>query len=581
MPASSHCEAGLKAHAAGQHEKAVVHFTQGLKALTPGHVDRIKLLDHRISALLKLKKREEALNDAKLMIREARSDGRGYWRCGQLESLAQNQEAALKWYEHGVKNVAHTDKLYTTLTTKCTKIRALVQQLVVLSNPRDPMALLPLEIVDFIVKLLEFRTLITLTRVSKAWRNVLCKLPPLNDTIDFSGASRSITYQQFRASLRRLSKNPRQAVICSFSHPASHLLAEYADRWFQKDCLGRLEVDDRQFPLNICTNTRLSVLKLGPQTAISLQGVSQVLRKCSRLTVACFENVIRLASGSGDLSLEPVFPLSRMSDWAQDFVQHHLKELTIRCNTGRGGHTREFRAEISTPIFSAFRSLETLSCSGIELYSGAKFAPVSLPSGNYSEPEFASLPLKQLELSESLIDIKAFPPTISALNLSGSTLWDFVKADAVAFANLEHLNLYRTYNAVALLGKMKNPSALRALHIDLKAHEWSAEGQREIPQLENLKHLRIRSQELEDKHVHTFFAKFPRLETLRLEVAKISGVFLATLLRDLAAKLTYIFLEDCMNVSHDAVEFARTSGVTVEVKNTMYGGGGRRIVHAR
>ena len=534
--------------------------------MNPGHPDRLKLLDHRIGTLLKLKKLDEALKDAKTVIREARSDGRGYLRCGQLESLQANNKAALKWYEHGVKNVSPSDRLHAPLQAKLTKTRDLVQKEHVQSNPRDPMATLPLEIVEMIIACLEFKTLVASTRVSRSWKDILCSLPPLTDTLDFSGASASVSYHQFRVALRRLKKYPRKAVLCSLREPASKLLPEHLERWFLKNCLEHLEVDDKRYSLELSSPfvPKLTTVVFSISAPIAPFQVFSILKQCTRLTYARFDNVSGRATDSG-----------QFMQWSAGFDQPALKHLELR-SLVQGRDSASYN--IWASAFNPFRNLETLRCSGLSMIRDVK-----------GDCDLSELPLKHLEISRSaLYTLPKLPPTLSELNLLDSWVGDSDWGQMqMQLPQLEHLNLFGASSFGVfqeLLFNVRMNGSLRTLHLDGNAWPGQLAGHHSgfLGCLDHysVKNLRLRWQYLGDDDTDSFIRKVPNVETVRLENARITGVFIAALLRRPDNKLKYLCLQDCDNVSRDAIEFARSLGVTVEVKCTQSVQGGRRLVQA-
>jgi tetratricopeptide (TPR) repeat protein len=60
-------------------------------------LDVLPILDLRVAVYVKLGNVELARKDATSMIRDNKSDSRGYLRCAQLERLQENLSAALRW----------------------------------------------------------------------------------------------------------------------------------------------------------------------------------------------------------------------------------------------------------------------------------------------------------------------------------------------------------------------------------------------------------------------------------------------------------------------------------------------------
>merc|ERR1711939_1226507 len=76
---------------------------------------RTTILDTRVAVYLRMDKPDLALKDAKAMIRNDRTDGRGYIRCGQIETERGNTTAAASFYEHGLKHVRTSSQQFETI----------------------------------------------------------------------------------------------------------------------------------------------------------------------------------------------------------------------------------------------------------------------------------------------------------------------------------------------------------------------------------------------------------------------------------------------------------------------------------
>jgi tetratricopeptide (TPR) repeat protein len=60
-------------------------------------LDVLPILDLRVAVYVKLGNVELARKDATSMVRDNKSDSRGYLRCAQLERFQENPSAALRW----------------------------------------------------------------------------------------------------------------------------------------------------------------------------------------------------------------------------------------------------------------------------------------------------------------------------------------------------------------------------------------------------------------------------------------------------------------------------------------------------
>jgi len=151
MPRSSEDlrEIGKQYYGAKQYGKAIEAFTQALEARSPPD---ISLYDYRAATWEKLDKLEEALRDARQMIRLQRREVRGYLRTGKILQKLQKPDVALGIYQYGIRNVPASSENYDLLQKMHDK---LTRQL---SPPKsvDPFVVLPVELIEMIISYLSF-----------------------------------------------------------------------------------------------------------------------------------------------------------------------------------------------------------------------------------------------------------------------------------------------------------------------------------------------------------------------------------------------------------------------------------------
>ena len=90
------------------------------------------------------------------------------------------------------------------------------------------------------------------------------------------------------------------------------------------------------------------------------------------------------------------------------------------------------------------------------------------------------------------------------------------------------------------------------------------------PWFRGLTNLRIGDRRtIKDQQSQVLLDNCPNLETLQLEAASITGVFLSDLIRAESSKLRKITLSTCNQVSRDIVPWARERGVEIEFVNGL------------
>lgn len=254
--------------------------------------DVFTILDQRVAVHVKLGNIDLARKDAMSMIRTNKSDGRGYLRCGQLDRLEDNPSAALRWYEHGLKQVPGNDPLRPTLDAQRIKTKSLLEQKFMFSNSRDPVSTLPAELFQLVVMHLDYVDAIRALRVSKAWKVTLSRLKPLTDTIDFSNAKRKIDYKMMAAALKRLGPSPKVLIMTDLAEPATHLLRTNLERWRNYTQLEELAISSKVLGPRCLSfdkyNLKILTMEHGK---IHASMVHQIMLMCSSLKVARFSNV--------------------------------------------------------------------------------------------------------------------------------------------------------------------------------------------------------------------------------------------------------------------------------------------------
>lgn len=253
---------------------------------------RTTILDTRVAVYLRMDKPDLALKDAKAMIRNDRTDGRGYIRCGQIEIGRGNATAAASFYKHGLKYVPTSSQQFETISTALSNAREQIRVATMNSKPTDPMRTLPLEIVGTILSFVSYKQHVRMLRVCKAWNRLLRGLRPLIDTLAFPKPSKDVTPRMLHAALRRL-KCPTAVYVRGLHESASRILADRMQCWQNFQNLSALEVQDKvlapwKLPLS---KYGLTSIKFGPSTAIPILFVRDILRDCPSLETAQFENV--------------------------------------------------------------------------------------------------------------------------------------------------------------------------------------------------------------------------------------------------------------------------------------------------
>ncbi|KAK6338975.1 hypothetical protein TWF696_009771 [Orbilia brochopaga] len=183
------------AYRKGNYQLAIDKFTEALN-MRPAIT--MALLDGRAAAYEKTGQPKLALKDAKAMMAYEKTNPKGYLRAGKVLHLMDKPDVAIDIYKLGLKHVAATDpnvNLLQGILDKAVAKQTAVEQAAVAVAARnrfDPMQVLPLELVELILKQLPFRTVVAVQRVSRVWHSVISGNARFWTTLDFTGARKAV-----------------------------------------------------------------------------------------------------------------------------------------------------------------------------------------------------------------------------------------------------------------------------------------------------------------------------------------------------------------------------------------------------
>jgi len=343
-------EKGRKCYTERKYDEAVHAFTQALEAPKASLQERINVLDLRVGTYVKLSKLDEGFRDAKAMVRQARNDGRGYLRCGQLERLKENYPLAVQWYQHGLRNVSETDRLYPYLQLQLEKAKREAENKVAVSKAKDPLATLPLEVLRMIVSYLDYRQVVGILRVSKAWNRTLSKVEPLIDSIDFGSAQKKVTYHMLKASLARLLKHPIKIVVANLNSAAARYMQTFLEeKWVKCTKLQHFACHDKEVNLTRLRFDRFNLksIAFGAECSTTASAVAYILEACPALNIARFASICK----------HHIPPDSVDSVWESLVWPKNMRRLELIAN--RNNHVQWM------PVLVRFRPQCTINTNGL------------------------------------------------------------------------------------------------------------------------------------------------------------------------------------------------------------------------
>ena len=250
------------------------------------------ILDLRVEVQIRLKESNAALRDAQTMIRNDRGDPRGYLRCGQLCRWKNDYEGAQKWYDQGLKHVSKTNQYYATLESMSLKTAGKLGA-ALKSKFRDPLVVLPMEIVHLLWEYLGFRQAVACLRVSRIWRDILLAIPSIWKTLDLVGAQKNVTLIHAKACIRRLQTSPTTVRLDKLTGPAMTYVQPYIELW---KTIEHFSINIGPLTESGCSWALPSAIKslhLGQQWPVSVYLVDNILRRFDILQNARFDHVVK------------------------------------------------------------------------------------------------------------------------------------------------------------------------------------------------------------------------------------------------------------------------------------------------
>jgi tetratricopeptide (TPR) repeat protein len=251
----------------------------------------ISILDLRIESLLKLRDLDAAGIDARTMVRHDRGDPRGYLRCGQVGRLKNDIAEAQKWYQQGLKKVPQTNESYDKLESMRAKMMCTIvlQQ----SKLRDPLRVLPMDLIHMVFHFLELWEATSCLRVSKTWRNTLLATHSIWKTLDLLGTKRNVSVRHLKACIRRMPSPPTTVRLNKLAYSAETYLQPYIERW---KAIEHLSINlPSLLQLNCASGISAAIksLHVGEHYPVYFKVVDDLLHCCDLLKSARFDAVLK------------------------------------------------------------------------------------------------------------------------------------------------------------------------------------------------------------------------------------------------------------------------------------------------
>lgn len=541
-------EEGKKAYNNKTYNNALSFFKRAQASAKPQTSVQIQILDHLVGVYVKLQDINQAFIAAKSMIRWDRSDSRGYLRCGQVRRIEEDYSSACVWYQQGLKNVKANDELRKSLQSSLDRCREAAKNKLMESKARDPIFCLPFEIALTILAYLDYKEHMSLLRVCKAWNRLVLGQPPVSNTIDFSGAKRMITFTELRVAVKRLHCYPTKLVVSKLSTTAARYLNERLEWWSKKPTIQHLAISHLLIQVEKLSlqSATLRTLIIDDDTCIRNEDVETILRGCHRLrtlstpTVLCFEG-------------------GRVFDFGNSFRQNFLRTL----------------------IISTVKQFQTFSCfpglCHLKYYCYSTFDHEELDLTSNAE-------LRYVELSAINIST-ILPAQVETFKCRRPGVFRVEEN-----SNLSHLELRFVPHLLrqcvnATLPDVFDQIKTLALGFDRDSEEYDPDVLSQmISQCPGVEHIQFDCDMFGDADLGMMVGRMTKLRSLAIENARITGAFLADMLKTDSCQIQKISLRDCSMVSRDTWNWIRQRGISLEIKNSKDlapNFGGRKLIDQR
>lgn len=237
----------LEAQRAIEHKNfggAIATLSDAIANCHDRKADLIHVFDLRCNAYIRQGTFDMALKDAKQMIRIDRADFRGYLRCAKVELQLSNFEKAKRVCELALRSIDKDTKGRHHLQACLLRAEEALKTKVIYEKGTDPMLVLPSEILEIILAYFDYREVVAILRVSKAWHERLNAVDVLTHSIDTSQTYRTLTLQQMKAAFLRLCKAPTSLFLHRLHENAASFAGSELKQWLKWENLRSLVITD-------------------------------------------------------------------------------------------------------------------------------------------------------------------------------------------------------------------------------------------------------------------------------------------------------------------------------------------------
>ena len=493
----------------------------------------MSVLDNRVATLIRLKRYDDALKDARTMIKADKTSASGFIHAGQILEKQGNYERAIEVYQYGLKFGADRAAIKEL---KHGLVQA--QRHIIPEKAKDwMMTTLPIEVLEMIISLLPLKDMVRLLQVCRVWKTVLSRTPRLWKDLNFgTSPALNVKYKTLEVYAQRAQWKVRKLVLPNAARGSIRML------------------------VNKCRT--LTILRLGHRTAhqeeftclLSLMGAKNLQDIRLINYPMAFSQVFDLIHALPSLTRLSASIVSRRDDLlnlADAHIPARMKSIHFE------GHRCNCEYYLGDLLASA-RDLESLRLS-------------SILDGEFRLDHLDRLKDVSLLLHASTGPIR-FPPSIEEILLQ----YQAETATAAAFLNdiqagsltkLKNLTVREGEDGIRLLellhqcGSQLEELALSSYGDEILNHFWMPlkEGH-----FSKLKWLRLSEIDMCDDNLELIGQKCPGLNHLGLfGIPDITGSGIRLLI-EANPQLKHLIMNNCDDVSTDTIFWARSRGIIVD-----------------
>ncbi|KAL4801938.1 hypothetical protein BDV18DRAFT_68378 [Aspergillus unguis] len=534
-------------------EAAISAFTEALKC---PDVDALSVLDNRAATYTKLLRYDQALKDARQMIKQNKQDDRGYLRLAKALLLDGKAEKALEVYAYALKTLPKDNPRRQVVEQMHTKLQ---ERLV--SRCYDPFSVFPLELASMVLAHFNFRQIVAILRVSKGWDRFLSSKRDLWMDLDFSMARSRIHWSSVLACIRRSKAMLTRAVMTNITKASIRKVLEYVSRCpnlQHLEILSPFTADGIHELFKGCK--RLKTLKVSADTTVSQSILTKLLSSLPNLERVEIHQATK----------------SRSSDttWPQSLPK--LKSITL--GTIESGIAENYTPALYIPRqINPSTAFPLSNLTELRLHSNPKFFVPYPPSFNPADFPL----LKKLDISGLYVGGDfGLPPSLEYLRVAGGAAIEsipFLRTDEegdIEPLNVPNLNTlifsdvpWVQYNTLqAFIEQARAP--LQVMHVDscfrldalavLHMTRW-------VDKLHTLNVAHIAG--FNDKAVSLLLERLSGLNVLNLSYTDITGVTIKGIadgsIENATADVECVYIKGCEGVSSDAIEYGRSKGLVI------------------